>query len=420
MKSNRLLIIDDDPIASQTIKAMAEANDFEVITTDSSISFFAQLALFEPDIIIVDLVSPDQDSLRLISQIADLNNKAQLVIVSALDGEALNAAAKSATDQGLGVLGIMRKPVPITRMQQLLTLYLNANKRKTHARNNWQQQVDNKDWMPTQDDLIDVIENDLLTLNYQPKLDCATGNLIGFEALARWEVPGKGNVTPDVFVPLAESSHLMSVLTCNVAQRALRWLSKIQKSSALSNCSLLPAFSPQKLTLAINLSARCLEDPDMPEKLTEICSQAGIEPANVYLEISEPIIMHDPASLLEPLTQFHDKGFQLSIDDFGTGYSSMLHLVRLPFIEIKIDQNFVGIADTSEEARAVIKSSIDLSKSLGMRSVAEGVESDTTRAFLTRCGCDAFQGYLISKPVNEDRLLAWSQEYCESLARAAR
>lgn len=415
MTNNRLLIIDDDLSVSQTLQTMAESSGFEVLTTDSKLSFFAQLALFEPGIIIVDPVLPGHDGQQLMQQLADLNNKAQLVINSTLDSEALNAAAKGANEQGLRVLGILQKPVPVARMRQLLTLYLSAGERKLPARSNWQQQIDNSNWMPTQDDLIDVIENDLLTLNYQPKLDCATGNLIGFEALARWDVPGKGSVTPDVFVPLAESSHLMSVLTCNIALRGLRWLSEIQHSPVLSNCSLQPEFSAANLTLAINLSARCIEDTDMPDKLEEICQQAGVNPASVILEISETSVMHDPAALLETLTQFRDKGFQLSIDDFGTGYSSMLHLVRLPFTEIKIDKDFVGSADTSEEARAVIKCIIDLSKSLGIRSVAEGVESEKTRQYLTSIGCNDFQGYLISKAVNEDSLLAWSKAYCESL-----
>ncbi len=415
MENNRILIIDDDPDVSQTLHDMAEALGFEVITTDSKLSFFAQLALFEPGIIIFDLAPLDQDNLALVEQLADINDKAQLVIVSGVSNESLNVIAKNANDRGLRLLGILQKPVPVARMRQLLTLYLSADQRKTPAGNNWQQQLDNSDWMPTQEDLIDVIENDLLTLNYQPKLDCSTGNLLGFEALARWDVPGKGSVTPDVFVPLAENSHLMSVLTCNIAKRGLLWLSKIQRSPILSNCSLQPEYSPDKLTLALNLSARCLEDTDMPDKLAEICHQFQVDPASVILEISESTVMHNPDKLLEILTLFRAKHFQLSIDDFGTGFSSMLHLVRLPFTELKIDKCFVGMADVSEEARAIIKSSVDLSKSLGIRSVAEGVESQSIRQFLTELGCNAFQGYLISKPVSEDSLLAWSKQYCESL-----
>lgn len=413
MKNKRLLIVDDDSLVCQTLKQMAEYNGFEVITTDTSVSFFAQLVLFQPDIIIVDLMMPDQDGIQLIRQLADLNNKAQLIIVSGLDSPVLKAAAQTATELGLGVLGILQKPVPLARMQQLLTLYMNEAGKRSHNTSRWRSQLDNRDWMPTQDDLIHVIENDLLTLNYQPKLDCATGVLIGFEALARWEIPGKGTVTPDVFVPLAESSHLMSIMTGNIARQGIRWLGEMQRSEEMSGLERIPEFSPRALTLALNITAKCLEDSDLPEQLEEFCIQYQVDPGNVILEISESSAMHDPVSLLETLTRFRIKKFKLSIDDFGTGYSSMLHLVRLPFTEIKIDKDFVGIADSSEEARSVIKSIIDLSHSLGMTTVAEGVETDQCREFLTRCGCNAFQGYLISRPLSPDRLQAWAQQYCE-------
>jgi EAL domain-containing protein (putative c-di-GMP-specific phosphodiesterase class I) len=139
-----------------------------------------------------------------------------------------------------------------------------------------------------------------------------------------------------------------------------------------------------------------------------------VDPNSVTLEISESSAMNDPAESLEALTRLRTKKFRLSIDDFGTGYSSMLQLVRLPFTEIKIDKDFVGIADSSEEARSVIKCIIDLSRSLGMSTVAEGVESQRTREFLTACGCGSFQGYLVCKPLGEDRLPQWAKEYCDS------
>jgi len=414
MKKKRLLIIDDDPLVSQSLKHMAEFSNFEVIATDSNVAFFAQLVLFHPDVIIVDLHMPGQDGIELIRQLADLNHNAQLVIVSGLDKRVLVAAAKTATELGLGVLGILQKPVPLSRMRQLLTLYLNTSSKRTGRFSNWQNQVDNAHWMPTQEDLIHVIEQDLLTLHYQPIVDCGTGALKGFEALARWDIPGKGTVTPDVFVPLAESSHLISLMTYNVARQGMRWLKQIQSTDDLSSCRLSPGFSQQTLTLSLNMSAKCFEDTDLPEQLEEMCHEFQIDPACIILEISESSAMNDPVELLETLTRLRIKKFKLSIDDFGTGYSSMLQLVRLPFTEIKIDKDFVGIADSSEEARSVIKCIIDLSRSLGMSTVAEGVESEQTREFLTTCGCSSFQGYLISKPLGENRPTEWAKAYCDS------
>lgn len=412
MKKKRLLVIDDDPLVCQTLKHMAEFTGFEVITTGTNVEFFAQLVLFEPDVIVVDLNMPGQDGVQLIHQLAELNHNAQLVIVSGMDKRVLTAAAQAATELGLRLLGILQKPVPLARLQQLLMLYLSASEKKYSKSTSWQNQIENADWMPSQEDLIHVIENDLLTLHYQPKLDCQTGALIGFEALARWDIPGKGSVTPDVFVPLAENNHLISLMTVNIARQGIRWLKQIQSSPLLSACHQHTDFRQQALTLSINVTAQCMDDSDLPEQLSELCAEFQVDPACIILEISESSAMDNPVVLLETLTRFRIKNFKLSIDDFGTGYSSMLHLVRLPFTEIKIDKDFVGIADSSEEARSVIRCIIDLSKSLGMKTVAEGVETQKTREFLTQCGCTSFQGYLVSRPLAQDRLPEWIKQYC--------
>ncbi len=419
MKKKRLLVIDDDPLVCQTLGHMAEYTGFEVITTGTNVEFFAQLVLFEPNVIVVDLNMPGQDGVQLIRQLAELNHNAQLVIVSGMEKRVLTAAAQAASELGLRVLGILQKPVPLARLQQLLVLYLNASQKKHSKNTSWENQIDNADWMPAQEDLIHVIENDLLTLHYQPKLDCGTGGLIGFEALARWDVPGKGTVTPDVFVPLAESNHLISLMTLNIARQGIRWLSQIQATPALVDCRQYPGFEQQALTLSLNVTAKCMEDSDLPEQLEELCTEFKVDPACIILEISESSAMDDPVALLETLTRFRIKKFRLSIDDFGTGYSSMLHLVRLPFTEIKIDKDFVGIADSSEEARSVIRCIIDLSKSLGMDTVAEGVETQQTRDFLTQCGCTSFQGYLISKPLGQEKMSEWLRQYCAQ-ARVSR
>ncbi|OFE11486.1 hypothetical protein PHACT_13130 [Pseudohongiella acticola] len=415
MRKKRLLIINDDPTVSQTLQSLAKTSGFEVITTDTNIAFFAQLALFEPDVIIADIEMSMQDCLRMVDQLVELNPRAQLVILSNLDNSSLDTIAQHATGLELIVLGILHKPAPAEKVLQLLKLYLNAGKRGLINRNAWQGQVHNKNWMPTQSDLIEVIEKDLLTLRYQPKLDCVTGSLIGFEALARWEIEGKGTITPDVFVPLAENSHLMSVLTCNIARRGLRCLSTIQASPFLSRRNSHTEFSAAPLTLSLNLSVKCLEDQDMPEKLQEICQQTGVDPTSIVIEIGESSVMQDPEDLLQALNKFHKLGFQLAIDDFGTSFSSMLYLVRMPLSEIKIDKDFVRIADDSEEARSIIKCSVELAGSLGIRSVAAGVETEATLQYLKTCGCDAFQGYLVSRPVDEDKVLAWSKQYCESV-----
>lgn len=408
MNNKKILIIDDDPQVCETLKHMAEFSGFDAIATDSAIAFFEQLALFEPDVIAVDLNMPPPDGVQLIHRLSELNQRAQLIIISGLGARVLEASAQSAIKLGLGVLGVLEKPFSPQSLRKLLTLYQDSDTPSLSERD-WHQHVSSSDWVPTPDDLIHVVENDLINLNYQPKLDCKSGQLLGFEALARWNVPGHGNVAPSVFVPLAESSHLIGIMTCNIARKGIRWLSQIR---AMSD-------SNQDLTLAINLSAKSLSNLDIPEQLAAECEQYQVPADRIILEVSESSTMKDPIALQEILTRFRIKNFRLSIDDFGTGYSSMLHLVRMPFTELKIDKAFVSKADTSDEALSVIRCIVDLSTSLGMHSVAEGVESESIRKLLTDLGCDAFQGYLVSPPMAETEVRAWISDYAPQAALTA-
>jgi EAL domain-containing protein (putative c-di-GMP-specific phosphodiesterase class I) len=155
---------------------------------------------------------------------------------------------------------------------------------------------------------------------------------------------------------------------------------------------------------------------NLPEELETYCNTHSVPPSSIILEISDPNTIRDPTDLLAILNAFRLKGFRLSIDDFGTGFSSMLHLVRLPFDELKIDRTFISEASTSEEARSVVRCTIDLAHSLGMQTVAEGVESEEVRQLLTGYGCDSFQGYLVSRPLCTQDIEPWLQQYCERLA----
>src|SRR5690606_7193943 len=133
----------------------------------------------------------------------------------------------------------------------------------------------------------------------------------------------------------------------------------------------------------------------------------GLTPEHLVLELTETSAMQDPVASLDMLTRLRMKGFQLSIDDFGTGYSSMVQLVRLPFSEIKLDKSFVMTARKSQESRTVIKSIVDLGKSLGLKSTAEGIEDDETLSYLREIGCDAAQGYLIARPLAAEQAIRW-------------
>ncbi|MCC5811505.1 MAG: EAL domain-containing protein, partial [Ectothiorhodospiraceae bacterium] len=247
---------------------------------------------------------------------------------------------------------------------------------------------------PPEADLHRALDQGELGVVYQPKLMCATGALAGFEVLVRWNHPVHGVITPDRFILLAEELGVIDTLTEQVMRQALAWLQR----------SPLPA----GLSLSINLSARTLVGLSVADRLERFCTEAGVAPSRVTLELTETAAMEDPVSALDVLTRLRVKGFELSIDDFGTGYSSMSQLARLPFSEMKVDKTFVITAPSSGDSRTIIKSIIDLGHNLGLRVVAEGVEDHETLEYLRRCGCDMVQGFLLSRPLPGERVIEWA------------
>lgn len=232
--------------------------------------------------------------------------------------------------------------------------------------------------------------------------------------LARWHDETHGTVLPDYFIQLAERTHQIDALTQQVSQQALSWFSKLNKLVNPSQ-SMTLTMEPTNLTMAINISVINLHNRHLPDELSDYCDMNGIQPHQVILEITETTAMDNPTEMLDILTRLRLKGFGLAIDDFGTGYSSLVQLARLPFSELKIDRSFVMTGDKSSESKAVIKSVIDLAKSLGLTSVAEGVETNTMRKYLHGIGCDILQGFEIAKPMYGNDCEVWIKDYYQSM-----
>jgi EAL domain-containing protein (putative c-di-GMP-specific phosphodiesterase class I) len=200
-------------------------------------------------------------------------------------------------------------------------------------------------------------------------------------------------IMPDSFIPRAEEIGLIGEITEYVLEHGMRWLVDIDPTSRYS--------------LSINLSARSLGEPRFADHVSDVCRKHAIEPQRIVLELTETAATEDPVAALDLMTRLRVKGFQVSIDDFGTGYSSMAQLAHLPFSEIKVDKTFVIAAGVSEEARSIIKSTVDLGHTLGMQVTAEGVESQDNLDYLCATGCDYAQGYFIARPMSGDVVAAW-------------
>ncbi len=235
-------------------------------------------------------------------------------------------------------------------------------------------------------------------LHYQPKIDLHSGAVVSVEALVRWHHPTLGVVAPDRFVAIAESTGLIEKLTPLVLE------------AALQECARRLADGID-MSFAVNLSARNISDPALPERVAAALAASGVPPELVILEITESSVMGDPEQTMPVLHQLRDLGICLSLDDFGTGYSSLSYLQRLPVGEVKIDRSFV-LGLTGEDAassRALIRSIATLGTNLGLRIVAEGVEDQATLDELRTLGCEVAQGYFICPPLAADDLTQWLQ-----------
>ncbi len=229
-------------------------------------------------------------------------------------------------------------------------------------------------------------------VHYQPLLVCETGEMIGVEALVRWQPPGEAMVFPGRFIALAEETGLIGVLGDWVLETACRQVQRWRRTSH------------PELRLAVNLSARQLRQPEFPDRLTRVLSDTGLDPDALELEITESILMEHGNMVVGTLLALRSLGVRVAIDDFGTGYSSLAYLKRLPLDTLKIDRSFVADIPSHEGGTEIAAAIIALAHTLHLEVLAEGVETQAQLDFLKAHGCDNFQGFLISPGVSAEEL----------------
>jgi EAL domain-containing protein (putative c-di-GMP-specific phosphodiesterase class I) len=242
-----------------------------------------------------------------------------------------------------------------------------------------------------------ALEEQRLNMVYQPKVGLREGSLTRVEALVRWDDPELGPIEPSRFVPLAEEHGLIDELTQWGLRTILRqWLDWRDEGIDTH--------------LAFNISALSLQHLDFPDLVERMCRALEVPTDRLVLELTEgatqPLI-----KLMDTLTRFRIKGIGLAIDDFGTGYSTLMQLRHLPFTEVKIDQAFVRDVDRSRDCRLIIQTIVELAHGLGLTATAEGVETVEQLRLVHELGCDLVQGYLISQPLEPEKLKPWRDEF---------
>ncbi len=232
-----------------------------------------------------------------------------------------------------------------------------------------------------------ALDQNEFALHYQPKVDVATGNVVAMEALVRWHSPERGMVAPNEFIAVSEEIGLIIPLGAWVLREACR------QNRAWQNAGL------PHLRVAVNLSAYQFRQKDLPEFIASVLQEEGLLPSCLELEVTESVVMHNPAEAARILERLHGQGIHISVDDFGTGYSSLSYLKQFRLDTLKIDRSFVRDISSDADDAAIVRSVIALAHSLRLKVIAEGVETDEQLDFLRELGCDEYQGYLRSKPL---------------------
>ncbi|GAB3300976.1 hypothetical protein GCM10027451_03740 [Geodermatophilus aquaeductus] len=269
-------------------------------------------------------------------------------------------------------------------------------KRGRHGARVWTPEgtTDSRDRLRTLEELRAALDTEELVPHHQPKLDLRTGRVTGVEALVRWEHPTRGLLTPDVFLPLAEQAGLMRRLTLRVLERSLLDVRAWRDAG-------------HDLSLAVNLSVSNLQDLALPDQVALLLETRGVPAEALVLEITEDVLMADAARSQQVLADLRRLGVRLSVDDYGTGYSSLTYLRALPVDELKLDRSFVTSLTRDPRAAAIVRSTRQLARDLGMTFVVEGVEDAATLEAVRRMGCDVAQGWHVARPMPAERFPAW-------------
>lgn len=378
MERGGLLILDDDPAICEILRAVGEKLNFNVNVFTDVNHFQDYFTNNSPNAIILDLNLGENDGIELLRWLSHKRYQKKLILISSHHEKVIQSALILGRSQQLNIIAALQKPIDIPQLQVLLQNKETESKDITHESINT------------------AIKENHFVLYYQPKVDFFTGKLLGAEALVRWEKPDKNVIMPDQFIGFAENSGLILELS--------RWANH----EAIKCCSELLKLGID-IIISINLSAKLLSNLSLPDELYEAAKKYSLPPEKICIEITETAAMANPVLSLDILTRLRIKGFLLSIDDFGTGYSSLVELQRLPFSELKIDKSFILTLKKDTSEYIITRSVINLGHDLGLKVVAEGIETFEAFQILKDLKCDIAQGYYIAKPLPIKEFLFWAK-----------
>lgn len=383
----RILVLDDEPFMLKLLSHMLNKLEFSLVTTCDNgrgALEWIDCPSSQPDLILLDLNMPEMDGVEFVRHLVERCYVGSLILVSGEDERMLQTAEKLVQVHKIPVLGHLHKPVNPEALSALLEQWTPPCLGESRIAKK----------VYGADEVRDAIVNGELVNYYQPKVELASGKVVGVESLIRWRHPQDGIVLPEQFISVAEEHGLIDDLTRTVVDEAFAQAKTWQDSGLC-------------LRMALNISMDNLATLAFADYVIAAASSAGIAPDGIILEVTESRLMKDLSAPLEILTRLCLKRFSLSIDDFGTGHSSLTQLRDIPFDELKVDQGFVHGAASNDTLRAICCASLSLAQQMGMKTVAEGVEDQDDWDFLRTTGCHLAQGYFIAKPMPAGEIPDW-------------
>jgi EAL domain-containing protein (putative c-di-GMP-specific phosphodiesterase class I) len=396
LKDLNILVVEDDAfqrgLTVNMVRALGVGSVSSAANGRQALERIHATDAGEVHVALCDLNMPEMDGLEFLRHLGHAGHNVAIIIVSALDAKLLYSVVGMTKMYGIRLLGAMEKPILHGQLRELLEKYepLPRVRPAPPAEHDF-----------TLEEVLAGVRAGQFEPYFQPQVDLKTRRMVGAEALARWAHPELGVVGPYAFVPLLEQNRKMDALTFQMIEKAAAACRVFHRNG-------------NEITVSVNLSLTSLDDPALADRITQIVRRTGIEPRHFMLEITESAAMTDVGHALENLARLCMNGFRLSIDDYGTGYASLQQLTRVAFSELKIDQSFVQEFSENQSLRIVVESSIEMARRLGVKSVAEGVETRQDWDALRSMGCDLAQGYYIARPMNVEAFLKFCAAHREA------